>query len=132
MIPRLRQFTALIFRFVPMAVVVFLLSGCTSDPAEKALETDANGYLCHGCQNKFYTDRSVFADICPSCKSMQLAQVVGFVCPDDKHMTIAPRASGYTACEKCRKTTSGLAIPQESDLKLWGAPKKSKTEVGRL
>jgi hypothetical protein len=128
----LRPFYFLSFRIGVIAAVIFALVGCAPDPAEKALETDANGYLCQGCQNKFYTERSVFADICPNCKSMQLAQVVGFVCPDDKHMTVAPRASGYTACEKCKKTTSGLAIPRESDLKAWGAPKKSETEVGKL
>lgn len=115
-----------------LAVVVGLsfLAGCSGDPSAKALETDANGYLCQGCKSKFYTDRKVFADACPNCKSMQLAQVVGFVCPTDGHMTVAPRASGFMACEKCGKTTSGLAIPRESDLKAWGAPKKSKAEVG--
>jgi len=112
-------------------VAVMMVPGCSSDPSDKALDTDANGYLCQGCSSKFYTDREVFADVCPNCKSMQLSQVVGFVCAEDKHMTVATRGSGFTACEKCKKTASGLAIPRESDLKTWGAPKKSKQEVSR-
>jgi hypothetical protein len=111
-------------------IALTLVAGCSGDPVQRALETDANGYLCQGCKNKFYTERQVFADACPNCKSMQLSQVVGFLCPADNHLTVAPRASGFTACEICGKTTSSQVIPQETDFKAWGAPKKTKAEVG--
>ena len=107
-----------------------LLPGCDRNPAAKALESDANGYLCRPCKAKFYTERSVFANSCPACKSHQLAQVVGFVCPADKHVTVAPRGAGSMACEQCGQTTSGLCIPREADFKAWGAAKKSAAEVG--
>jgi DNA-directed RNA polymerase subunit RPC12/RpoP len=111
-------------------VVMSLISGCEQRAVENALKTDANGYLCRSCKAKFYTDREVFANNCPSCKSAQLIQVVGFVCPADGHVTIGPRNTGSLACEKCGKATSGLSIPRETDFQAWGAPKKTKTEVG--
>ena len=105
------------------------LSGCFKSESEAALETDANGYLCQSCRAKFYTERAVFADICPNCKSLQLAQVVGFACQDDGFVTVAARGAGFVACEKCRKHVSSLVIPREEALKAWGAPKKTRTEV---
>jgi hypothetical protein len=105
-------------------------AGCTKSVSEAALDTDANGYVCRNCQAKFYTERKVFADRCPGCKSMQLSQVVGFVCGTDGAMSVASRGSGAMPCEKCGKVTSSIAIPKESDLKVWGAAKKAKAEVG--
>lgn len=104
-------------------------SGCFKSESEAALETDANGYLCQNCRAKFFTERAVFADICPNCKSLQLSQVVGFACRDDGFVTVAARGAGFVSCEKCRKPVSSLVIPREEDLKAWGAPKKSRTEV---
>lgn len=114
--------------FVVLAGLL-LSMGCKPDVAEQALETDANGYLCQGCGAKFYTERKVFADACPSCKSMKLAPVVGFVCAADGFMSVAPRGGGFLPCAKCRQTATGLAIPKASDLQAWGATKKNKAEV---
>ena len=107
-----------------------LISGCKKSAIDQALDSDTNGYVCRACEARFYTDRDVFANNCPNCKSMKLAQVVGFVCPDDKQVTIAPRGIGSLACPKCGKTTSALIIPRETDFKTWGAAKKTRTEVG--
>jgi hypothetical protein len=112
-----------------LAVVLFLCAGCGNRAVDQALDSDANGYLCLQCKTKFYTDRDLFADVCPECKSGNIQQVVGFVCPADQHVTIATRGPGFHACEQCGKATSGLSIPRESDLKAWGAPKKTKAEV---
>src|SRR6059036_1091369 len=64
-----------------LLLVTGVFGGCKQRRIDQALESDANGYLCQVCKAKFYTDRAVFANVCPSCKSTQLAQVVGFVCP---------------------------------------------------
>jgi len=111
-------------------LLMFVTSGCKKNTIDQALETDANGYLCNGCKAKFYTERVVFANRCPSCKSMNLVQVVGFVCAADGHVTVGPRGTGSLACEKCGKVTSGLSIPKEVDFKAWGAEKKTRAEVG--
>ena len=118
------------FRGLLMAIVLGLIAaGCGGNPADQTLETDSNGYLCKECQAKFYTEREVFADACPKCRSMQLIQVVGFVCETDQQMSIGPRAGGPMRCQKCGKATSGLAIPRESDLVAWGATKQTAAEV---
>ena len=114
---------------VALSLIITALAGCMKSEADAALETDANGYLCQNCRAKFYTDRKVFADICPGCKSFQLSQVVGFSCSEDNHITVAARGSGFTSCEKCQRNISNLVIPKEEDLTHWGAAKKSKTEV---
>src|SRR5438105_3272530 len=110
--------------------LLFALGGCKDRAIQKALESDANGYLCRSCNARFYTEREVFANTCPSCKSLQLTQVVGFVCRVDGHVSIGPRGTGSMACEKCGKPTSGLSIPRETDFRAWGAPKKTRAEVG--
>ncbi|HPY32224.1 MAG TPA: hypothetical protein PLT00_16425 [Verrucomicrobiota bacterium] len=104
-------------------------AGCGKSQVEAALDSDANGYLCLECQTKFYTDRAVFANVCPACKKGNIQPVVGFVCPADQEITIAPRGQGFHACKKCGRPTSALMIPRESDLKAWGAPKKAKADV---
>ena len=115
--------------FTLFALLVFG-SGCKKNSIEQALESDANGYLCRGCNARFYTDRAVFANSCPNCKSMDLVQVIGFVCPADGYVTVAPRGVGSLHCGKCGQTTSGLSIPREVDFKNWGAAKKTRAEVG--
>jgi DNA-directed RNA polymerase subunit RPC12/RpoP len=104
--------------------------GCKKSAIDQALESDANGYVCRSCKAKFYTDRSVFANQCPNCKSADLLQVVGFVCAADGHVTVGPRGTGSMACEQCGKVTSGLSVPRETDFKAWGAGKKTRAEVG--
>jgi len=106
------------------------LVGCGKNAAEQALDSDANGYLCLACETRFYTDREVFATRCPSCGKPKVDQVLGFVCPADKHVTLATRGRGAMACEKCGKGTSAVSIPREQEFKAWGAVKKSGAEVG--
>lgn len=110
------------------AVLVFLC-GCGKDSVDQALDSDANGYLCRGCQAKFYVDREVFADFCPNCKSVGIDQVVGFVCQGDGHTTVGPRGRGSMRCEKCGQPTTGLSIPRAADLQAWGAAQKTRKEV---
>ena len=125
-----------IFKFVGplegvivLAVLAVLFSGCGQSKIDHALDSNANGYVCLACNGKFYTERSVFADFCPQCRSAQVQQVVGFVCAADRHTTIAPRGPGFLACEQCGKTTSALSIPREKDLRAWGAAKRARREV---
>jgi hypothetical protein len=97
---------------------------------EKALESDANGYVCTKCSAKFYTARDVFAAYCPQCKQPDIEQAIGFSCPVDKHVTVAARNRGAHRCEKCGGPTSGVSIPGEAELKAWGATKRTAAEVG--
>lgn len=127
--PRAR-IRAVVQTIVVSTWLLLLAAGCGKSPVDAALDSDANGYLCKACKARFYTEREVFANHCPGCKSPQISQVVGFVCPDDKHVTIAPRGIGSLACEQCGKVTSGLSIPREKDFRAWGAGKKTAAEVG--
>ena len=119
------------FSFV---AIVFALgvwvAGCGKGSDEAALDSDANGYLCLGCQTKFYTDRRVFANHCPACQKPQIEMVVGFVCPADQHVSYGPRGRGSMKCGQCGKSTSGLSLPREAELKTWGAAHKTAAEVG--
>ena len=123
-----------LFRKLPglflLLALLPLLSACQKSSVDTALQSDAHGYLCRACNAKFYTPSDVFANRRPNCKSMQLAQAVGFVCPADHHVTIAPRGTGSMPCEKCGQPTSGLSIPREIDFQAWGAAKKTRAEVG--
>ena len=51
------------------------------------------------------------------------------VVADDGEVLGSARGPGFLPCEVCGKTTQSLSIPREADLKAWGAPKKTKTEV---
>ncbi|MDB6026330.1 MAG: hypothetical protein JWM68_2553, partial [Verrucomicrobiales bacterium] len=39
---------------------ILMLTGCGKKA--KGLDTDANGYQCHQCKLKFYTDEQVWAE----------------------------------------------------------------------
>jgi len=106
------------------------LVSCGSGEGEAALDSDANGFFCAECKSKFYTDRKVFANHCPDCKKANIELVVGFVCAADQHTTYGPRGKGALACEKCRKLSSNLVIPRETELKTWGASRRSAAAVG--
>lgn len=106
------------------------MSGCGKSQQDAALDSDANGYLCLNCKAKFYTDRKVFANHCPACQKPEVELVVGFVCPEDRHVTYAPRGRGSLACEQCLRMTGNLSIPREKELKSWGATRKTGPEVG--
>jgi Zn finger protein HypA/HybF involved in hydrogenase expression len=123
--------TMKIFRFIILLLAaVNLFAGCGKSDVDRALDSDANGFLCLKCQAKFYTDRKVFPTRCPQCQNPKVELVMGFVCSDDKHITYAPQGRGSAACEQCKKPTSALSIPREAELKAWGATKKTKSEVG--
>ena len=111
-----------------LALLTFFF-GCSRDNVEAALETDANGYICLECKEKFYTDRRVFPTKCPACKSVNVAQVVSFICDEDKEVNIGPRTLRSLPCPKCGKAATGLGIPREADLKAWGATHRSADEV---
>ncbi len=111
-------------------LVAGLLAGCGKSRVDQALDSDANGYNCPDCRTKFYTEREVFANHCPQCKQPRIQQVLGFVCPADQHVSVAPRGRGALACEQCGKPTQGVSIPREKDLKAWGASKRTAAEVG--
>lgn len=122
-------------RFVAWRVLLLVLwagmvVGCGKTAEDAALDSDANGFICTGCKTKFYTDRKVFANHCPACRKPSIEMVVGFVCSADRHVSYGPRGKGSLACEQCGKNASGLSIPRESELKAWGAVRKSGSEVG--
>jgi DNA-directed RNA polymerase subunit RPC12/RpoP len=100
------------------------LTGCSKSDAEKATETDANGYLCGKCGEKFYTSSKVFASQCPKCKQPDIQEVVAFVCDRDGHTTIVVRGPNAIACEKCQQVVDKIKLPREKDLLAWGAKKE--------
>lgn len=112
------------------AALLLFTAGCKDDKIEKALESDANGYVCQKCTAKFYTSRDIFPAHCPQCRKPDIEQAIGFACPADQHVTVAARSRGARRCEKCGGPTSGISIPREADLKAWGATKKTAAEVG--
>jgi hypothetical protein len=113
-----------------LLVLGLTVTGCGKSGVEQGLKSDANGFLCLACKSRFYTEGAVFANCCPECKKGDIEMVVGFQCSGDQHVTFAPRGKGFTRCEKCQKSASGLVIPSEKELKDWGAAKKSAADVG--
>ena len=108
--------------------LVLGIAGCGKDIAKEASDSDSNGYLCQKCGAKLYTDRSYFlTQICPKCHQEGLAEVVGYECPKDHHITIRPQNGGRGSplCEQCQGPLSGMLLPREKTLKGWGATKIS-------
>ena len=113
---------------LPLALVGFLIGGCSKDPNMEAIETDAHGYFCQGCRAKFYTDRNVFLESkCPKCQQETLVDVTGYMCGKDHHLTIRPRVlgpEGAAICEVCRMHLKDARVePRKKDLLAWGATK---------
>lgn len=106
-----------------------MISGCSKNPAESSIDSDANGFVCNKCGAKFYTRSPLFADHCPSCKSTDLRQVVGFLCYKDQHLTLVPQGPRSIACEKCGAVATGLKMPRQSEFASWGATLRQKSEV---
>jgi len=104
--------------------------GCGKSQVDLALDSDANGYSCRKCRVMFYTDRDVFATRCPECKEPVPEMVLGFVCPADKQVTLAPRGKGTAPCSKCGKSVSSQSIPREAEFKTWGVTKRNAADVG--
>ena len=109
--------------------VACLLAGCGKSKEDQALDSDANGYFCLGCNAKFFTDRKVFATRCPGCKQPTIEQAIGFVCAADQQTTVGPRGPRSVACKKCGAATTGQNIPRVPDFKAWGATHKTEAEV---
>lgn len=112
-----------------IGLLAFGLAGCNKPAEEAALDSDANGYACRDCKAKFFTARTVFPTHCPDCKKKNIDQVVGFVCPADKQMTVEGRSRSSAKCKQCGATVAGLGMPQKSDLTAWGATLKTAAEV---
>jgi hypothetical protein len=106
-------------------------AGCGQSGIDAALEADARGYLCSACTNRFRTDASVFADRCPRCGTLELLEVVGYVCPADGTMILGPRGKSGVTCFKCGRSTEGIRLPSSGDLDAWGAPRQSRDDVSR-
>jgi DNA-directed RNA polymerase subunit RPC12/RpoP len=107
-------------------VVSILFAGCSKDPAQAASDSDANGYLCLKCDNKFWTSRSVFmGPACPKCKEDTLMEVVGYRCAKDQYTTIRPHRGGVQeplSCPKCNAALqNAMFLPRQKDLIAWGA-----------
>ena len=66
-----------------LATAVALLGCSKEENRGELLNSDANGFLCRQCNLKFYTSRSIYADICPACKGADVVQVIGFFCETD-------------------------------------------------
>jgi hypothetical protein len=109
------------------ACALLAAAGCGQEKI-KTLEPEWNGYFCTACQAKFYTSGKVFADFCPQCKSPNIVEAVGLLCPSG-HVNVAPRSRGSMLCEKCGQRTTGMKLPTESDFQAWGASRKTKAEV---
>ena len=75
------------------------------------MESDANGYICAACGERFFTTRDVFAECCPKCRQPNLVELVGYPCPGDDTLTIARRGAGPVACLQCRAALSGFKLP---------------------
>ena len=112
-----------------LAACLWFAGGCFKSSVDRALASDARGYFCPGCKTKFYTEFDVIADVCPQCKSNAIREVVGLVCSNDQHITLAPRGRGAVPCEKCGTPASRLSLPREAELKAWNAVRKTKAEV---
>jgi len=124
-----RARTSGLFMVLGLAMIL-AVGGCGRQSDDAALDSDANGFLCLDCTEKFYTDREVFANRCPACQKGRVEMVLGFVCPSDGEVTYAPRGRGSLACGKCGKVTGSLTIPREAELKAWGASHSNGPEVG--
>ena len=126
---RLRKVTRRIYPILLLLPLV-LIPGCSKDPVMQAIETDAHGYLCQLCRGRFYTEKKVFLEgKCPKCGKEGLADVTGYWCEKDKHMTIRTRivsSATPAICEKCAGPLRGKMVsPKEKDLVAWGATKTS-------
>jgi DNA-directed RNA polymerase subunit RPC12/RpoP len=110
-----------------VGVTLVLSAGCSKEPGMAAVETDANGYFCGNCRAKMFTARKVFLENCPKCGQNALADVVGYWCVQDQHLTIRPKVpgpEGASVCEQCgAHLRNAMVSPREKDLKAWGATK---------
>lgn len=110
--------------------LMMVVAGCGKKEWE-SLESESNGYVCKKCGFKFYTDHTVYAEVCPKCKEMDIRPVVAYPCEKCKHLTISDSTHGHVPCENCQNIVAGSILPHEPDLKAWGAVKKTAEETKR-
>ena len=116
-------------------------TGCRKDVTQAAMESDANGYVCRQ-NHKFYTDRSLFADKCPQCGTIELFEVYGYVCeikpsnpqhaPGCGQVTLASRGGGKGGaiqCGKCKRPVAAIKLPSAKELAAWSATKATRDQV---
>lgn len=113
-----------------LSIFVLAVTGCTKSELELAIVSDANGYACRQCGTKFFTETKVFAAHCPKCKSAEIDEVMAFVCPDDKKVTLVPRGPAGVPCSQCGKLVKAMRLPQSTELESWGATLQSGEKVG--
>jgi hypothetical protein len=104
--------------------------GCKKkSEAMKAIESDANGYICSNCKSKFCTDRKVIPSQCPDCKNQNIQRVLSYKCEVDKQMTIEARNVPNVKCKQCAAPVNQIYMPQKVDLIAWGATFKTEAQV---
>lgn len=108
---------------------LWLVGGCSRDSAQEAADSDANGYSCRACSEKFHTARQVFAEKCPKCSSLNLGELTGYLCPKDGHLTVAPRDVGAAVCQKCGQLAREIKLPRAKDFQAAGIPRKEHAQV---
>lgn len=115
--------------FLLSAILVLASMGCGKSASDQAFDSDANGYACTQCGEKFYTKRDVAAEFCPKCKAPEIEDVMAFVCPEDQQVILAPRSFQAAPCPTCRKLVKEVKLPQEDELQKWGASKQEPASV---
>lgn len=124
--------------WVLLAGLAWLAPGCSKPPAHDAITSDANGYVCGSCREKFYTARKVYAEQCPKCKSIEIREVAAFICGSDQKVTITARNES-ALCSQCNSPVQTLKLPKARELEAWGAKSRSQarscggvSQAGRL
>jgi hypothetical protein len=112
-------------RLCSLLTLLLVVGGCSKDSGMESVESDANGYYCRSCKAKMFTERKVFLENCPKCQENALADVIGYWCEKDKHLTIRPKIAGpegANVCEKCNQPLKNAMVsPREKNLVAWGA-----------
>jgi hypothetical protein len=57
-----------------------------------------------------------------------VAEVIGFFCDKDQHVTLTPKAKS-AICEKCNQPVGQVRLPSSAELIAWGAVKKNEEDV---
>jgi hypothetical protein len=124
----LRKALGLMLTLAALAVVGLSVAGCKPTAAEDASKSDANGFLCPACGEKFYTSVKVYPSYCPQCKKPDIIEIVGYFC-EDGQVLLGPRDQKVKD-PKTGKLLTTVKLPRESELLAWGAKKRTAQEVG--
>jgi hypothetical protein len=132
--------SATVLALLTLSLVALPELGCRKNVAEKASESDSNGYVCKD-GHKFYAPRKLFADKCPACGTLEISEVYGYVCEIDPvakpenfkpgcgAVTLAARNAPKVDCSKCGKPVHAVMLPSGKDLEAWGATKATREQV---